>query len=115
MGPDASEIRRRHDGSIDIDSYVRRAILMRKAHIGLVFSTIRLIFAQWYKRMAERREIAGLSARDMRDLAIPSDIVKDECHRWPWRSTGDGWDELAASRRDLVVTLHPAGGDRRIS
>jgi hypothetical protein len=103
MRPDASEIRRRHDGSIDTDSYVRRAVVMRKAHIGLVFSTIRLIFARCYERMAERREVARMSARDMRDLAIPSDIVKDECHRWPWQSMSDGWDVLAATRSDLVA------------
>lgn len=107
MRPDASEIRRRHDGSIDTDSYVRRAVVMRNAHIGLVPSTIRLIFVRWYERMAERREIARMSARDMRDLAIPSDMVKDECHRWPWQSMSDGWDALAATRSDLVA-LHPA-------
>jgi hypothetical protein len=103
MRPDASEIRRRHDGSIDTDSYVRRAVVMRKAHIGLVFSTIRLIFARCYERMAERREIARMSARDIRDLAIPLDIVVDECRRWPWQSMSDGWDALADTRSDLVA------------
>jgi uncharacterized protein YjiS (DUF1127 family) len=83
MRPDASEIRRRHDGSIDTDSYVRRAIMMRNAHIGLVLSTIRQALVRWHERMAERREIARMSARDMRDLVIPSSIVEDECRRWP--------------------------------
>jgi uncharacterized protein YjiS (DUF1127 family) len=103
MRPNASEIRRRHDGSIDTDSYVRRAVVMRNAHIGLVLSTIRLIFVRWYECMAERREIARMSARDIRDLAIPSDIVVDECRRWPWQSVSDGWDALADTRSDLVA------------
>jgi hypothetical protein len=103
MRPDASEIRRRHDGSIDTDSYVRRAVAMRNAHIALALSTLRLIFAQWSERVAERREIAKMSARDMRDLAIPSDIVVDECRRWPWQSMSDGWDALAATRSVLVA------------
>jgi uncharacterized protein YjiS (DUF1127 family) len=80
---------------------------MRNAHIALALSTLRLIFAQWSERVAERREIAKMSARDMRDLAIPSDIVEDECRRWPWQTMSDGWDALAATRSDLVAP-HPA-------
>ena len=107
MRPNTSEIRRRPDGSIDTDSYVRCAIVMRNAHIGLVLSTIRLIFARWHERMAERRDIDRMSARGMRDLAIPSDIVEDECRRWPWQTMSDGRDALAASRGDLVAAQHP--------
>jgi hypothetical protein len=44
-----------------------------------------------------------MSARDIRDLAIPSDIVVDECRRWPWQSMSDGWDALAATRSVLVA------------
>lgn len=103
MRLDASEIRRRHDGSIDTDSYVRRAVAMRNAHIALALSTLRLIFPQWSERMEERREIAKMSARDMRGLAIPSDIVKEERRRWPWQSMSDRWDTLAASRAALIA------------
>ncbi len=103
MRPNASEIRRRHDGSIDTDTYVRRAVAMRHVQIGLVPSTICLIVARWRERMVERREIARMSAGELHDLSIPSGMVAHESSRWPWQSSSHGWNDLVASRADLLA------------
>jgi hypothetical protein len=103
MRPDVSEIRRRQDGSIDTNYYVCCAITVRRARINLLASKIHLIFVRWRERMATRREIAMMSARDFRDLAIPSSLADGECRRWPWQPASEAWDALAASRDECRV------------
>jgi uncharacterized protein YjiS (DUF1127 family) len=47
---------------------------------GAVVKVLRV----WRERQRERRELAFLCERDLRNIGVPREVVIDEARKWPW-------------------------------
>ena len=65
-----------------------------------IFARIRKALHSWRERVAERRELAALSQRDLADLGIPPGLAAYEASRWPWQNVSSEWRELDEAGRD---------------
>ncbi len=59
-----------------------------------IFGGIWRALSRWRERIAERRELAALSQRDLADLGIPPGLAAYEASRWPWQNVSSEWREL---------------------
>jgi uncharacterized protein YjiS (DUF1127 family) len=64
-----------------------------------IFARIRKALHSWRERVAERRELAALSQRDLTDLGIPPGLAAYEASRWPWQNVSSEWRELDEAGR----------------
>ena len=57
-----------------------------KAPLAGTFTALNQIFATWRRRAKERRELASLDARTLRDLGLSSSDINFEVNKPFWRS-----------------------------
>jgi len=60
----------------------------RGVSLGALVATLR----EWHRRRAQRRELAGLDARTLRDIGLDPGAVDYELGKWFWQSSRDWRD-----------------------
>lgn len=77
----------------------------RPADLGVwVAQNIRL----WCARHLARRELAMMSAGDLKDACLPSDLVAFEVRKWPWQKWHPQWKEMDEMLLRKLAARRPA-------
>lgn len=74
------------DWSVDAHAFAGTGRRRAAEVLSQFVSATAHVLQVWRERQRQRRELAFLCERDLRNIGVPRDTVIDEARKWPWQA-----------------------------